>query len=58
VRGWEGVTTDPWSGRVETIYWPDNMYESGFFRGVWGTVSSIRKGEGEWEQRLIPNKGR
>jgi hypothetical protein len=46
MRGGGVAVTNPWSGRVETIYWPNNI-RSGSFR-VWGTVSSVRKGEG-WD---------
>lgn len=40
--------TNPWTGSIEVIYWPDNMYRSKVYRGVMGTVSDIKK-RGKWD---------
>jgi hypothetical protein len=42
------TVTDPWSGMVETVYWPDNMYNSDVYRGLMGTVSDVFR-DGEWD---------
>jgi len=38
------MVTDPWSGQVETKFWADNLYESEYLHGVWGTVGDMKKG--------------
>jgi hypothetical protein len=40
--------TDPWSGEVKTIYWAENMYNSEIYRGLFGTVCDIKKGD-DWD---------
>ena len=40
--------TSPWSGEVETIYWPKDMYKSDIYKGLFGTVCDIIKGD-DWD---------
>jgi hypothetical protein len=42
------MVTNPWSGQVETRFWTDNLYESEYLHGVWGTVGDMKRGR-DWD---------
>ena len=42
------TVSNPWIEEIKTIYWPDNMYHSTWFKGLMGTVSDVKRGD-RWD---------